>query len=146
MLSIVVRDIRFAGDDGGEMIRGRALYEKFRRGEPLTADEAADLLPARSDCAAVYRALRSGGGYRGTAEDLFHRMPKGGTGFAKFLTALAVFTDRGLIRCKRSGNTTYSVQLLPAKGKVSLEKSPLSLALQSFRKAGGNNGGTAENV
>ena len=146
MLSIVIRDIRFAGDDGGEMIRGRALYEKFRRGEPLTADEAAALLPVRSDCAAIYRALRSGGGYRGTAEDLFHRLPKGGPGFAKLFEALAVLADCGLSRCQRCGNTTYSVQLLPAKGKVSLEKSPLSLALQSFRKAGGNNGGTAENV
>lgn len=145
-LSVIVRDIRFAGDDGSGLIRGRIQYEKFRRGEPLAPDEAADLAPSRGDFASVYRELRSGGGYRGTAEDLFRRLPAGGPGFGKLLTVLAVFEDRGLIRCGRLSGGTYSVRLLPAEGKVRLEDSPLFLSLRSMMKAGGRDGRTAENI
>ena len=143
-LSVIVKDIRFAGEDSGELLRGRVLYEKLRRGDLLSPEEAAALMPDRGDFTSVYLALRGANGSRGTAEELFHRMPQGCPGFAKLLTVLAVFSERGLIRLERNGDT-YSVQLLPTKGKVSLGESPLLAPLRSFSRAGEHDGGSAEN-
>lgn len=36
----------------------RALYEKFRRGEPLSRSEAAALLPSREDFVSLWRYLK----------------------------------------------------------------------------------------
>lgn len=144
-LSVVIRDIRFSGEDTSGLLRGRALYEKLRRGETLTEEEAAELLPARGDYAAVYRALRGAGDCRGSAEELFHRMAQDGPDFAKLLTILAVFSERGLIRCEQSGET-FSAEILSTKGKISLEDSPLLIPLRSRCKAGERDGGASENL
>lgn len=139
-LSVVVRDIRFSGEDEDALIRGRALYEKFRRGEALSPEESAELLPGREDCAAVYRALRGGGGYRGSPESLCCRVSRGGAGLSRLLLILAVFAERGLVRLGRSGGA-YTVQLSPAKEKVRLEDSPLLASLRgTAEKAGETNG------
>lgn len=134
-LTVIIRDMRFAGFDADGLIGGRALYEKFRRGETLTEAETAELLPTRDSFAVVYRALRNGGGYRGTLENFCFRLQGGSAGFAKLLTVFAVFSERGLIDCQRSGNI-YSIRVRAQSGKVSLTESPLVISLHSDEKAG----------
>lgn len=134
-LSVIIRDMRFSGTDEDALIQGRALYEKFRRGEALTKEEAALMIPGRDDFAAVYRVIRDGGGYRGTAVNLLHRISDPNLTLSRLLTALDVFSERGLIDCKRSGDT-YLIQIVHRDGKVSLADSPLLSSLQTFVKAG----------
>ena len=133
-LSVVIRGIRFAGADEDELIAGRALYEKFRRGESLSPEETEALRPDREDFAAVYRALRKEGGV-GEEEPFFLRLHGAGIGFAKFLFILDIFEERGLTA--RGGKSdTYRTRVVPQSGKVSLARSPLLAPLTSARKDG----------
>jgi single-stranded-DNA-specific exonuclease len=133
-LSVIVRDIRLTGMDEEALVSGRALYEKALRGEPLSPEETAELLPTREVFSTVYRALRDNGGFCGEPEYFFSRL-SGAGGFAAFLTALAVFRDRGLIEENQESNT-YRVRVVRTSGKVNLEESPLLVSLHSAGKAG----------
>lgn len=145
-LSIIIRDMRFTGMDEDMLIKGRALYEKFRRGETLTEEEARDIIPGRGEFASIYRLLRDSGGYKGTAENLFYRIQDKNLSLSKLLTAIDIFSERGLIACTVSGDT-YSIRIVNRDGKVSLADSPLLCALQTFVKAGEQqNGMASENI
>lgn len=133
-LSVIVRDIRFSGMDEEALVSGRALYEKALRGEPLSPEETAELLPTREVFSSVYRALRESDGFCGEPEYFFSRI-SGAGGFAAFLTALAVFRERRLIEEDRQSNT-YRVRVVRQSGKVNLEESPLLVSLHSTGKAG----------
>lgn len=145
-LSVIIRAIRFAGADGEDLLSGRVLYEKFRRGETLTKEETDLLTPSRCDFADVYRALRKEDGFCGGPEQFFCRIRTEGAGFAKFLVILDVFAERGLTVCERSGDASR-VRIVLRKDKVSLEESPLLVSLHSTEKAGEQqNGMASENV
>ncbi len=143
-LSVIIRCMRFSGEDGDALTAGRALYEKFRRGEPLAPKEAAALLPTRNDFAAVYRAVRDGRA-AGTAEELLARVSGGKMGLPRLLTVLGVLEEFGLIRCERSPQSC-SLRVVPREGKVSLPDSRLLSSLKSYQEAGVKNGVAARNV
>ncbi len=134
-LTVVVRELRFTGSDTEELLSGRALYEKFRRGEPLAEEEAERLFPAREDFEAVYRAVRSSGGYSGRPENFLPRIPGGKITLPKLLVSLDVFAERRLIELHKSAGNC-SMRIVPAAGKVRLRDSSILFALQSFIKAG----------
>lgn len=145
LLSIVIRDIRFSGMDLDGMIRARALYDQFHRGEPLSAQEAGKMKPGRPEFAVVYRTLRDGGGYCGLPENLLPRIPEPSPGLEKLLIAMDVFEERGLIRLEKAGDT-YQVKLVPQKGKIDLMDSRIMRSLEQFEKAGEKNGVAAEDL
>lgn len=136
-LSVIVRAMRFTGNDEEKLIAGRALYEKFRRGEPLSGEEAEALRPVREDFAAVYRMLRKEDGFCGEPEQLFFRMREAKISFARFLLVLDVLEERGLTAAGEDTGT-YRVRVLPQSGKVSLADSPLLASLISAGKDGEN--------
>ncbi len=132
-LTVVIREMRFAGTDEDALIKGQALYEKFRRGEQLTEQESTAVLPNRSDCVSVYRVLRSMGEYNGTLEDLFCRIEKG-SNFAEFLVIMDIFSERGLISRVRK-RTVYHIQVVPNHSKVCLAESPIIKSLHNSNES-----------
>ncbi len=133
-LTVVVRDLRFSGLDTEELLSGRALYEKFRRGETLAMEEAQRLVPSRDDFEAVYRAVRNSGGYSGRPENFLPRIPGGKVTLPKLLTALDVFAERRLIELHKSADTC-SIRTVRVADKVRLPDSPILSLLQSFCKS-----------
>ena len=144
-LSVVIREMKPSGADTDAMIAGKALYEKFRRGEFLEPEEALRLIPAREDFAAVFRALRAQNGWKGTPEMLLTGRPSSVPGMEKLLIALDVFAERGLISLSRAADT-YEIRMASQSGKVNLEDAPTLLFLRSYEKAGEQNGMAAENI
>ena len=128
-LTVVVRELRFSGMDTEALLSGRALYEKFRRGEPLDRAEAGSLFPSREEFETVYRAVRASGGFSGRAEDFLPRA--GAVPLPKMLTALDVFAERGLVRLHMSADNC-SVQIVQPAAKVRLLDSPILSLLQSY--------------
>ncbi len=57
-VSARILDVRPAGLDKAKLFESRALYERWRRGESLTAEECGRLYPGREYLAALYRRLR----------------------------------------------------------------------------------------
>lgn len=135
LLSIVIRDLKPSDLDMEEMIHAAALYDRFRRGEPLSSQEANRMKPNRTEFAGVYRALKAGNGYCGTPELLIPRISGEAPCMEKILTALEVFSERGLIRLNRCFNT-YIIQLVPQKRKIDLKDSAVMRSLEIFEKAG----------
>ncbi|QNK40925.1 single-stranded-DNA-specific exonuclease RecJ [Caproicibacter fermentans] len=145
LLSIVIRDMKLSGMDMDGVILGQSLYDQFRRGEPLSSEEAARMKPKREEFASIYRALRGENGYSGTPELLLPRIPGSAPGMEKLLTALDVFAERGLIRLERDADT-YRVKLIPQNGKINLKDSEIIRSLELFEKAGEQDGMAAEDL
>lgn len=130
-LSIIIREIKFSDMQPEMVLQSRALYEKYRRGEMLSHTEGALLIPTREDFAAVYRALRSLGEWRGSPEILLNRIPSAPVPMEKLMISLDVFEEQGLIERNRLADT-YRIRLRPQKGKVDLSESKTMVALNKL--------------
>ena len=115
----------------------RALYEKFRRGEPLTAVEARSLLPSREEFAELWRYLKghSGGS---PIEETAHRLARNLARTSgrretvmRTMVCLEVFDERGLIRLERTTDH-LQIRLNRVEGKVDLEQSHIMRKLRSM--------------
>ena len=131
-LSVVVRNIRPSGLDEREVLSDIRLYERYRRGEPLTPAQAERLLPGRDEVGAVFRQLRAADGQAEDSELLLSRT--GGTmGLAKVCCALDALEELSLIR--REGEPTARWYLNPAAGKKDLTSSTVLQRLHALCEA-----------
>ena len=116
----------------------RALYEKFRRGEPLTRQEAEALLPSREEFVTLWRYLK---GHAGQAplEATAHRLARSIARSAgrretvmRTLVCLEVFDERGLIRLEHTTDHLH-IALRSVDGKVNLDDSCIMRKLRHIR-------------
>ena len=114
----LVRDVKRSDMDTERCIAAQWLYEKHRRGEPLTPGEAQALTPDRAQFLALYRLLARPG-LSGDPQALLARLEGTGLDLGKLLTALDVLEERGLIVRERG-----CWQLIPQKEKADLYASP----------------------
>lgn len=143
-LSIVVRDCKPSGLDGGAVMAGMQVYEKGMRKEPLTKTEVDSLTPNRDEFAAVYRFLRAQNGYEGPEEVLLYRAAPGGS-MGKLLTMLDVLTEHGLTLQKRSGGAC-KLTVEQVNRKVNLFDSKILAGLQALQKEGEPYGRATQNL
>ena len=114
---------------------GRQLYERFTDNQPLTAREAALLLPARSEFAAVWRYLTARGQSRPLQEDFgcLSRKIARASGLpcspGKLRICLDVFRERGLLTYE-SSHGRIRIALSKPIGKVDLDRSPIIIKLK----------------
>lgn len=73
-VSIQIKDIKLSGSDDDKLWRCLCTYEAFNRGETLSQDEKALLLPDRQLCSAVYKYLKRYVGKVLDCEILAHRL------------------------------------------------------------------------
>ena len=73
-LTVIVRDMKFAAFNTEKNIASLASFEKWQRGEVLSAEDKNRLYPDRACLAAIYRALRTV--KRRTRFGLFHSLEK----------------------------------------------------------------------
>ena len=106
----------------------RALFEKFRRGEPLTRREAAALLPTREEFVVLWRYLKGHAG-QCPLEETAHRLARNIARSAgrretvmRTLVCLEVFDERGLIQLRRTTDHLH-IALRSVEGKVDLDES-----------------------
>ena len=129
-LSVVVRDIRPAGLEQSEVLKDLRLWEDCLRGEPLSREEVARLLPSRDQVGQVYRQLRRQDGRLEEREILCARIGAD-FGFGKVLCAVDVLLELGLIR-RQEGR----LFLCPEAGKQDLGNSRLLRHLEEMERQG----------
>ena len=116
----------------------RALFEKFRRGEPLTPGEAAALLPTREEFVVLWRYLQGHAGQfplEETAPRLARNIARSAgrrETVMRTLVCLAVFDERGLIQLKHTTDHLH-IALRRVEGKVDLEDSWILRRLRGMR-------------
>lgn len=127
-LTVIVRDMKFAAFDTEKNIASLASFEKWQRGEVLSAKDKNRLYPDRACLAAIYRALRTVNGKETDQVRFVSQFGKDMT-LGLFKTALLVFEERGLVHSEIADDT-FTATLIETSGKTDITRSPVLLALQ----------------
>lgn len=127
-LTVIVRDMKFAAFNTEKNIASLASFEKWQRGEVLSAEDKNRLYPDRACLAAIYRALRTVNGKETDQVRFVSQFGKDMT-LGLFKTALLVFEERGLVHSEIAGDT-FTAALIETSGKTDITRSPVLLALQ----------------
>lgn len=127
-LTVIVRDMKFAAFNTEKNIASLASFEKWQRGEVLSAEDKNRLYPDRACLAAIYRALRTVNGKETDQVRFVSQFGKGMT-LGLFKTALLVFEERGLVHSEIADDT-FTATLIETSGKTDITRSPVLLALQ----------------
>lgn len=127
-LTVIVRDMKFAAFNTEKNIASLASFEKWQRGEVLSAEDKNRLYPDRACLAAIYRALRTVNGKETDQVRFVSQFGKDMT-LGLFKTALLVFEERGLVHSEIADDT-FTAALSETSGKTDITRSPVLLALQ----------------
>ena len=127
-LTVIVRDMKFAAFNTEKNIASLASFEKWQRGEVLSAEDKKRLYPDRACLAAIYRALRTVNGKETDQVRFVSQFGKDMT-LGLFKTALLVFEERGLVHSEIADDT-FTAALIETSGKTDITRSPVLLALQ----------------
>ena len=127
-LTVIVRDMKFATFNTEKNIASLASFEKWQRGEVLSAEDKNRLYPDRACLAAIYRALRTVNGKETDQVRFVSQFGKDMT-LGLFKTALLVFEERGLVHSEIADDT-FTAALIETSGKTDITRSPVLLALQ----------------
>lgn len=127
-LTVIVRDMKFAAFNTEKNIASLASFEKWQRGEVLSAEDKNRLYPDRACLAAIYRALRTVNGEETDQVRFVSQFGKDMT-LGLFKTALLVFEERGLVHSEIADDT-FTATLIETSGKTDITRSPVLLALQ----------------
>lgn len=127
-LTVIVRDMKFAAFNTEKNIASLASFEKWQRGEALSAEDKNRLYPDRACLAAIYRALRTVNGKETDQVRFVSQFGKDMT-LGLFKTALLVFEERGLVHSEIADDT-FTATFIETSGKTDITRSPVLLALQ----------------
>lgn len=127
-LTVIVRDMKFAAFNTEKNIASLASFEKWQRGEVLSAEDKNRLYPDRACLAAIYRALRTVNSKETDQVRFVLQFGKDMT-LGLFKTALLVFEERGLVHSEIADDT-FTATLIETSGKTDITRSPVLLALQ----------------
>lgn len=127
-LTVIVRDMKFAAFNTEKNIASLASFEKWQRGEVLSAEDKNRLYPDRACLAAIYRALRTVNGKETDQVRFVSQFGKDMT-LGLFKTALLIFEERGLVHSEIADDT-FTATLIETSGKTDITRSPVLLALQ----------------
>ena len=127
-LTVIVRDMKLAAFNTEKNIASLASFEKWQRGEVLSAEDKNRLYPDRACLAAIYRALRTVNGKETDQVRFVSQFGKDMT-LGLFKTALLVFEERGLVHSEIADDT-FTATLIETSGKTDITRSPVLLALQ----------------
>lgn len=127
-VSIIVRGIRPSETDEERVLSAIRLYEKFARGEKLTADEANKILPSRDLQVAVFKSIKAKPLKDSYCEALCMRLNDDGTNLAAISAAVDMMTEMGILAVDED-NRVFVPQNPP---KVNLEDSLVMKKIKSY--------------
>ncbi|NMP37718.1 MAG: single-stranded-DNA-specific exonuclease RecJ [Clostridiales bacterium] len=130
-VSIHIKDMRFSGTDDRLVLDGIRLYETYASGETIGEEQREALTPSRELIGAVYKYLKSNGGFKYGAEALCKRAGIDLDKLCAVRVSLDVLCELNLITCD---DGRYAMP--PEEKKTDLQNSVILKSL----KGGGMNG------
>lgn len=137
-MTVNVRDIRLSALSDEECIHTYRLYEKFRRGETLSASEAGALTPDRQTLAVLYRQLQALQGRPVTPLTLLGTLQGKGFHLGRLLSCLDILEERGLIAVE--GDEALKIRVPKMEQKVDIFASEVLARLRAQTEASGKEG------
>ncbi|MEG2536420.1 MAG: single-stranded-DNA-specific exonuclease RecJ [Hydrogenoanaerobacterium sp.] len=118
-VTVKIKTVRPAGQSCDEILKGRAQYEGYQRGEGAEKP----LVPSRDDIAVIYRFLRQNGGFCGEPEQLYLKAAPQ-MSYCKLRLALDIMAEMCIINLDFC-ETGVKVEVCAINGKVELENSQI---------------------
>lgn len=117
-VSTVIRSIRPSGTDEEKVLAAISLYDKFARGERITAAQAQSIIPGREILADVYKSIKSRPLRDKYFEALCVRFGDDGSNLAKYTAAVEIMLEAGVLATDE-GNRVFAPNY---SGKANLEE------------------------
>lgn len=133
-LTVVIKDIKFAGVDNTVYMKSLRHFEYFCRGEALSKDILQDLIPTREDFALVYRFLRQNNNLYCPIEIIAYRL-NNALSYGKIKVILEAMNELKLIAIYEDMNK-QELKLLSVNGKVNLEDATIIKKLREVYQNG----------
>ena len=131
-LSIFISEINLSGVDLKDAMMQRRVYEKFKRGEELDANEINILLPDRNDFAEIYNYLRENEGFVQRPDVMSARLKRRSVSVGRIYVILDVMAELGIADVSTTEDN-YEIRLNNLKNKVDLKSSNILSKLVSVR-------------
>lgn len=132
-LEIHIKDMRHSDEKMEDVLLSTQIYEKYKRGEPLTPQEADYALATRDTAVEEFRLLRSQAPWSKGALELAYRIcvqkNYEGVNAAKAMMALEAMFELGIVCEDGSG----AFVLAPVDGKLDLNEAPVFKGLRAMR-------------
>lgn len=126
-VSVYIKDMRMSMTDDEVYLDSVRLYEKIKRGESVSVEEALSALPERNDVAAVYKLIKKEGKWNKDTDVLCYRLGDDGSSAAKILMSIDILCELGIF-IEDSGVIT----LADTDIKVNLDNSVLMKRLKEL--------------
>ena len=125
--SVHIKELRFSENDEQNYVKSIRLYETYKRGDVISTDEAAFLLPSRLFLVGVYQFMQYQSSFPLDAEIFCKRSGCKEALAARVLVAFDVLTELGLL--EQTGNT-YTLKQTGGQ-KVNLSDSTILETLEA---------------
>ncbi len=119
-----IREIKFTDDDNEALLRSKRVYEEYITGAKLDLKQKNELAVSRDDFAAVYRFLRSSGGFKYPAEILLHRIERKTLTLGGLLLCIKAMEQLGLVTCAHGGEALI-ISVCENPQKVDIMSAPI---------------------
>lgn len=129
-VSIYIKDIRMSKTDDEKYLESVRLYEKVKRGERLSKEQAQKTLPDRKFVANVYRFVRDNEGWKADTDVLCYRLSDDGDNACKVLISLDALCELGIF--KKSGD---EIEVANTLIRVNLDDSSLLSYLKAVAES-----------
>ena len=126
-VSIYIKDIRLSKTDDLLVLEQARLYERIRRKDSVSPQEASSCLPDRAYTAQVYRFVRDHIFFEDDVDLLCYRLGSDGSDVGKALLTIDVLKELGVFIADESGRL-----MVDASRKVQLESSDLLRQIQQL--------------
>ena len=94
--AVYIRDLKLSSMNFAEVLKGERIFEKYKRGENLTPEEAEYLIPDRNTLEATYRYIREKSSVNPLT--ICRKIGSYGEKYGSVLTATEVLIERKLIK------------------------------------------------
>jgi single-stranded-DNA-specific exonuclease len=126
-VSVYIKNVRYSNIQNESIFSGVRIYEKFKRNETLSREEAQRAFPDRELIVAVYKAVKSKKSWNYGITALCHRIGDNGEKYCAACIALDVLEELRLLIRDENG-----ISLPPENTKANLEDSLILKSVRSY--------------
>lgn len=126
-VSVYIKDMRMSGTDDLTFLKSVRLYEKIKRKERVSSEEAKSVIPDRAFAGEVYKYIKKNSFFRENADVLCYRLDDDGSSAAKVLFSIDILKELGVLE-----ETEGAIKVSPVDAKVNLETSELMIYLKNL--------------
>lgn len=126
-VSVYIKEMRFSSTDDSVYLKSVRLYERIKRQESVSKEDALKVLPERDFVAQVYKYIKKNGFRKEYTDILCYRLSDDGSSAARVLMSIDILKELGIFE-----ETEREIKTALIEGKVNLDNSKLLTDLKKL--------------